>query len=333
MRDTDATAVRCRPIERHHARDISPAEFTRNFVATGRPVVIEMAVADWPALTKWTPEFFRTQLAGKQVDVSFNQRMNMDAFVDAMLASTPAQPGPYLFRVFVCPHLPELYPDVLPMNRYSFPSRYASALMPARWRRPDGYTKLLMGGAGSGFPIVHFDGENAHATITQVYGEKTFTLFAPSDSPYLYPKPETPNHSQIADVRHPDLARFPAFARATPCQTVLRAGDMIFVPCGWWHAANVDGLSISIGQNMLDASNWSRFAALVCAPDTGSPPWKRGLKRAWLQGLGALFAAREHLLPPDHPRPHNPLARWDPMFQEEIRAWQTWPVGDWARYS
>lgn len=332
MHNIDALAARALPIERHRARDLSPAEFNRNFVAAGRPVVVEMAVANWPALQKWTPEFFRHRFAGKQVNVSFNARMGMEAFVDAMLASTADQPGPYLFRVFVCPHMPELYPDVLPMNPYSFPGRYASSLMPARWRRPDGYTKLLMGGAGSGFPIVHFDGENAHATITQVYGEKVFTLFPPTDSAGLYPKADTPNHSQIQDVRHVDLQRFPLFTQTTPRQTTLRAGDMIFVPCGWWHAANVDGLSISIGQNMLDASNWSRFAALVCAPGTGSPAWKRTLKRAWLHGLGAMFDVREYLFPPNHPRPHNPLARWDPMFQDEIRPWQTWPTSDWARY-
>lgn len=148
-------------VERQHSSKLPPAQFMRDYVAANRPVVIEDAV-DWPALRKWSPEYFRAQLGDKEVDVTYRMKMKMGEFVDAVLASSAEQPGPYLYRLFICPHMPELLPDVLPQNLYCFPYRFASPLMPVTWRRPDGYIKLLMGGAGSRFPIVHFDGENAH---------------------------------------------------------------------------------------------------------------------------------------------------------------------------
>lgn len=316
-------------VERQHSSKLPPAQFMRDYVAANRPVVIEDAV-DWPALRKWSPEYFRARLGDKDVDVTYRMKMKMGEFVDAVLASSAEQPGPYLYRLFICPHMPELLPDVLPQNLYCFPYRFASPLMPVTWRRPDGYIKLLMGGAGSRFPIVHFDGENAHASVTQVYGEKEFVLFPPSDSANLYPKEHIPNHSWIQDIEHADAERFPLFAHATRYQATLRPGEMMFIPCGWWHAARVSGPSISIGQNLLDHSNWARFVSLVCAPGTGSLP-KRLPRRLWLNAVGAFFNARERLLPPRCARPGSRIARLAPMFPEEIRAPDTWPMATWTQ--
>lgn len=325
------TNAQVRPVERRHSSALAPADFLREYVATNRPVVIEDAVCEWPALRKWAPEFFKSEFADREVDVSYHSRMKMRDFIDGVLASTPERPGPYLYRLFICPHMPQLLPDVMPQNRYSFPYRYASPLMPWTWRRPDGYIKLLFGGAGSRFPVVHYDGENAHATVTQVYGDKTFVLFAPQDGEFLYPKEHIPNHSRIPDIDQADPERFPLFARATRYQTVLQPGDMVFIPCGWWHAARVSGPSISIGQNFMDGSNWARFVQLVCARSTGLPLWKRLPKRIWLGALGGLFALRESLLPANHPRPGNRLARWAPMFPEETSDPGTWPMATWTQ--
>lgn len=331
MSDASPANAAPAPIERRHSSTLSPAEFASDYIAQNRPVVVENAVPDWPALHKWTPEFFRTAFAEQEVDVTYRSRMRMDAFIDGVLASTPEHPGPYLYRVFICPHLPQLLPDVLPLNRYSFPHRFASPLMPWTWRRPDGFIKLLIGGAGSRFPIVHFDGENAHATVTQLYGSKIFVLFPPQDSEFLYPKEHIPNQSWISDIERADLQRFPLFAKATRYQTILQPGDTVFIPCGWWHAARVSGPSISIGQNLLDGSNWDRFVQLVCAPSTGLPLWKRVPRRMWLEALGSFFSWRERWLPPDRARPESLIARWAPMWPEEVSDSGTWPMATWTQ--
>ncbi len=46
---------------------------------------------------------------------------------------------------------------------------------------------------------MHFDGEDSHATITEIYGDKEFLVYAPEDTPYMYPSPKRANHSLVDD--------------------------------------------------------------------------------------------------------------------------------------
>jgi hypothetical protein len=163
--------------------------------------------------------------------------------------------------------------------------------MPSEWRRPDGYIKLLIGGEGGRFPVLHFDRENANATITEIYGDKEFLLYPPHDGQYLYPKSGQPNHSQVDN--HEDLRRFPLLARTTPFSTIVRPGDMIFVPCGWWHTARALGPSISVGMNLLDRSNWGGFVAEVCDQRDAASPARARFRRSYFRALGAFLNTLE----------------------------------------
>ena len=252
-------AAECHPIEHVEARTLSYDDFMTRYAHAGKPVVVTGVAADWPAMRKWTPEHFRERFGHKPVAVGYDRNLPFDDFIDQVLASSPEHPGPYMFRSFLHEVLPELLPDVIPQIKYAFPRRYACPLMPEQWRRPDGYLKLLVGGVGSKFPVMHFDGENAHAAITQIYGEKEFVIFPPEDSPYVYPKKFVPNHSMVDDPVMQDRERFPLLAKATLYRTVLGPGDMVFVPAHWWHAARALTTSISVCTNMLDGSNWDGF--------------------------------------------------------------------------
>uniref|UniRef100_E6PQY6 Putative Clavaminate synthase n=1 Tax=mine drainage metagenome TaxID=410659 RepID=E6PQY6_9ZZZZ len=117
-------------------------------------------------MQKWTPYYFKQHFGQHQVQVSYTKRMAFANFAGAVPASSEQHPGPYLYRLFFHEHLPELLPDLIPQNVYGFPLRHVSPLMPERWRRSDGFLKLLMGGPGSKFPVTHYDLEHAHAQIT-----------------------------------------------------------------------------------------------------------------------------------------------------------------------
>ncbi|MGB8378659.1 MAG: cupin-like domain-containing protein [Rhodanobacteraceae bacterium] len=324
-----ARPVRAVPVERHHSSTLSYESFLREYVATNRPVVVEAAVSAWPALQKWTPEYFSERFADIKVDVSYEQKMRFADFIDGVVRSSEQSPGPYMYRLFIGPHLPQLLSDVLPQNAYAFPRRLASSLMPKAWRRPDGYLKLLMGGVGGRFPTMHYDGENMHAAITEIHGDKTFVLYSPQDTKFLYPRPTLPNKTLIADIDDVDPVRFPLFARATRYQTTLHPGDMIFVPSKWWHTARVISTSISVCQNMVDGSNWRGFVADVCGPTRGRKRWKQFLKRVFLTALGLVFRMRELLLPPRHDRKLQILAAIAPLTAYEAADPKTWPMHEW----
>lgn len=282
-------------LETVRAADLSYRRFLDVYVHANRPVVLTGAVTVWPALRMWTPAYFKDRFGSKPVAVSYEEVMPFDRFIDGVMASDEECPGPYMFRLFLHEHLPEVLPDVIPQNVYAFPRRYASPLMRPQWRRPDGYLKLLIGGVGSKFPALHYDGDNAHATVTEVYGEKEFVMFAPEDGRLLYPNPNLPNRSLIDDLLRPDLQRFPLLARATCYRAVLKPGDMVFVPSRWWHTARPLTPSVSLCMNILDGSNWAGFVDETCADAAAQSAVKGQAYRVYLTTLGGVLSAGEWL--------------------------------------
>lgn len=283
------------PLEARDADDLPYEQFIADYVGRNRPLVVRGAVRDWPALKQWSPHYFRERFAHHDVAVAYGQSMPFDDFIDAVLASSAEKPGPYMYRLFLHEHLPDLLPDLVPQNRYAFPRRLASPLMPERWRRPDGYLKLLVGGVGSKFPVMHFDAENMHATVTEIYGDKEFVMFSPDDTPYLYANPARPNFSTVDDPCRQDRDRFPLLAQATLYRTVLGPGDMVFVPSRWWHTARPLNPSISVGMNILDGSNWGGFVADAVADIREGSPAKARAASAMFTAAGLAMSACEAL--------------------------------------
>jgi len=56
--------------------------------------VILDAVTEWPALRKWTPEYFKQSFDDEVVQVTYRERMKMSDFIDAALASSTEHPVP-----------------------------------------------------------------------------------------------------------------------------------------------------------------------------------------------------------------------------------------------
>lgn len=321
------------PVERRRAEDLPYAAFLRDYVAGNHPVVIEGAASGWPAVRKWTPDYFKTRFGSKPVNVSYKETMPFADFIDGVLASTDTTPGPYMYRLFICIHLPELLEDLDDSNPYGFARRLASPLMPRRWRRPDGFLKLLIGGVGGRFPVMHYDGENMHAAISEIYGDKEFILYPPEDTPYLYPKQDMPNQTRIEDIGNPDPDKYPLFAKATRHRTVLKPGDTIFVPSRWWHTARVLSPSVSVCTNQLDTTNWDGFVREVCQPMFGGSWVKRETKRALLKSLGPVLSVFEKLGRGRAKRDDGFSARigrmapWSPAQAADA---QEWPIGNWT---
>ena len=283
------------PIERVDGTQLSYNDFLARYMHASKPVVITNVASDWPAMRQWTPEYFKQRFGSQPVAIGYDRNMPFDQFIDQVLASSPENPGPYMYRSFLHEVLPELLPDVIPQNKFAFGRWFASPLMLEKWRRPDAYLKLLIGGVGSKFPVMHYDGENAHAAITEIYGDKEFVMYAPEDGQYLYPKKFFPNHSMVDDPVMQDLARYPLLAKATQYRTTLKPGDMIFVPAKWWHAARALSTSISVCTNMLDGSNWDEYVEEVAGDEAKKAPRKARVMRGYLRAVGRLLSAMERL--------------------------------------
>ena len=283
------------PVPRVHARDLPYDTFLRTYVARNLPVVIQDAAPGWSALQNWTPEYFREKFGEQVVEVTYGVKQKMADVMDGVLASTAAKPGPYLHKVIIHQHMPQLLPALSPENAYAFPRRFCSPLMPKRFHRPDGYLKLLIGGVGGKFPLMHYDSDNAHAMITEIYGDKEFVLFAPEDSPYVYPHANSPSTSQIDNLDQVDLDRFPAFAKATQYRVIIKPGETIFVPSRWWHSARVISTSVSVCTNMIHSTNWDGFIDISCVSPDGKTRPGQLAKRIYLRLAGAAMSVIEKI--------------------------------------
>lgn len=109
----------------------------------------------------------------------------------------------------------------------------------------------------------------------QLMGQKTFYLYPPSDSKYLYPFSAF-GHAPEASPVNPlavDLDKFPLARHATPIEVTLKAGDALFLPIYWWHAVQ-GGLETTMSVNIWckgrTFSSWA--GALQLMP--------RGIKQA-----------------------------------------------------
>ncbi|HZP65430.1 MAG TPA: cupin-like domain-containing protein, partial [Rudaea sp.] len=125
--------------------------------------------------------------------------------------------------------------------------------------------EIFFGGAGGRFPYLHYDVMHLHAWITQLYGEKEFVLYAPGQEQFLYPRPDLPWQSSIRNHHAPDYARYPLLLNARAQKIVLRPGETLFLPCGWWHTARSLGVTISIAFDQLGPDNWDDFRNDVVA--------------------------------------------------------------------
>lgn len=280
--------------------NLSHEDFVRQYLNPCRPVIITDAARDWKAYSKWMPEFFKEELGSKDVEVNGKQDKLRD-FINLVLTSTNDNPAPYLHGTDILGLFPELMPDIQPHLTYMLPNRLMSRFLFFLWlRKPamrEGFPELLIGGKGGQFPVLHYDGWYTHAFITQLYGDKEFTLYPPEQVKYLYPMEKNWNNSSIQDIQYPNLDRYPLFAKATPLKAIVKEGETIFLPSGWWHTTRMLTTSIAVSLNSVSESNWQQFSKEVVRllRHKYNKPIVAIAAKVYLAGLGLLLSFLEHV--------------------------------------
>ncbi len=238
--------------------NIGQKELLNDYVHKNKPVIITDVAKTWPAVGKWTPDFFKANYP--KVTKEINGRViSLAEQIDLVKASTPENPAPYPYNLEIPDYFPELMKDLEPQFVFGKMDRGASSLMPRILLHGTPIHEVFFGGNGSSFPFVHYDALFLHTQITQIHGDKDFVLFHPDDTPYLYPRAENEKFSQVRNVFDPDLVNFPLFAKAKPYFETIRQGETIFFPCGWWHTTLTHGPSITYGRVVLNSINYDRY--------------------------------------------------------------------------
>jgi histone arginine demethylase JMJD6 len=272
---------------------ISMAEFAAEYRNPRRPVILTDAARDWPVYGRGTADFFRREYGDRVVRVRGHDYA-LRELIDLLQASTAEQPAPYPCKFEITKDFRELLPEVTPRFGYSLPDRQANPLMPQQLFKYVNNLEIFFGGPGGEFPYLHYDVMRLHAWITQLHGDKEFTIYAPGQEHLLYVNPDMPWQSSIKDHHHPDYAAYPLLREAKAQKLVIHAGETLFLPCGWWHTARSLNVTVSVAFDQLGADNWSAFIGDVIEQRRRrGHPVKALLLQLYLGSIGPLLSMAE----------------------------------------
>jgi len=117
-------------------------------------------------------------------------------------------------------------------------------------------------GTGDTRSGLHVDAVQSHFWMAMISGRKRWGIVTPDHVPFLYPNPNTATFD-IGDIFDVDLARYPLASKAKIWETIIEAGDLIFVPGGSAHQIrNLDTI-VAISMNFIDEENVARALPLL----------------------------------------------------------------------
>ncbi len=236
--------------------DISYKDFMDNFYKLGIPVVFKNASKVWKANGLFKPEWFRKNFGERAIDKN-GRKYTMNEVLDLVESSSESNPAPYPFIFDIPALMPEVLPLIEPLDlNYARPNWLSS-----KWFQRGNWgsvTEIFIGGPGGRFPYVHLDYYHLNAWITQLYGDKQFTVFPRGQEAYLYPKNDDPWRSDI-NIFEPDYNKYPLYRNATPINFTVSAGETLFIPFGTWHTAYSLTPTISVAFDQLNAKNFKPF--------------------------------------------------------------------------
>lgn len=113
---------------------------------------------------------------------------------------------------------------------------------------------LLVSLPGALTPL-HIDNNGTIATIAQLKGRKTATLYSPDDLRHVR-NPEI----GFLDPEQPDERDFPTWERAVKWVADLDVGQVLFVGTNWAHHVKTVETSISVSFDFVDRTNLAAYA-------------------------------------------------------------------------
>eukprot|EP00871_Galdieria_phlegrea_P002182 jgi/Galph1/2965/GphlegSOOS_G1616.1 len=236
-------------IQRYHVNELDVRSFIDQFERANLPVIIQGEVCQWPAYQKWN----RSYLLETCGDFPFSvgpTKMTMTDYIHYMDSHIDGNPL-YLFEKNFC-KLSSMaldYQSPLYFQNRDFREVYG--------KRPD-HRWLIYGPCRSGSRF-HIDPNQTCAWNAVIRGRKKWVLFPPScPPPGVFPNED---YSQVVSPIFL-LEWFTSFyeearKRKEMMECVVEAGEMIFIPRGWWHIVINLEESLAITENYVAESNLS----------------------------------------------------------------------------
>ena len=238
-------------IERRPFSSLSVDAFRRDYLPHGTPVILSDALQDWPLFNMSREEsiIHFAELKGITRHGDYAQKTfstdrdfrstSIAEFIQSLeRPRAPGEPAPYMGNNLVPAQLLALI---------RFPHYFQRSL----YIKP----RIWIGPKGTLTPLHRDDSDNLFA---QVWGRKSFILAAPHHREALGTWSTSEGGGlEGCDVNpdHPDDEKYPAARGVVFHRIVLEAGDLLFLPEGWFH--QVESVSTSLSVNFwVDSGRW-----------------------------------------------------------------------------
>ncbi|CAG8870119.1 hypothetical protein PS627_03865 [Pseudomonas fluorescens] len=241
-------------VERIERAQMSLERFRDHYLAKGTPVILSDALQDWPLFTMGREASLAhfAELQGItrhgdyvaktfSTDRDFRSTSMADfiASLDEPANGGTGAPPAYMGNNIVPEKLLELirFPDYFERSRFIAP-------------------RIWIGPKGTLTPLHRDDTDNLFA---QVWGQKSFILAAPHHRPVLGTWSTSPKGGLDGcdfNPDAPDYQRFPGARNVNFLRVVLQAGDLLFLPEGWFHQVESVSTSLSVNFWVNSGRGW-----------------------------------------------------------------------------
>ena len=228
-----------REIDRRHR--LSRAEFLRDYYSQNRAVLISGMMEDWPAMQKWSLDYFSETLGEREIQVQFGRNSDPDYELNQ----------PRHVRSMPFKHYIQSIRDAGVTNDFYMTANNSGSNVRALgelWQDIvqipeylDGRDQFAgffwLGPAGTRTPFHH---DLTNNFMAQVMGRKRILIIPACEIQRTY------NHLHCftkVDGRQIDFDQHPAMREAVVQEVILNPGEILFLPVGCWHY--VEGLDIS----------------------------------------------------------------------------------------
>ena len=217
--------------------------FFKEYWTKNKPVVIKDFAKAWPAISKWSFDYFADNYGDELVEVQTKRESDSDYELNSIAHKTKMPLREFVAKIKSVDSSNDFY---MTANNQAFKDTKLGGLLSDIGRVPscltepraDGTTQLWMGPKGTVTPLHHDEIAIMHA---QIVGRKKWKLISPFNTPNLY------NHKAVfsqVDLENINYDRFPKMLDVKILEVVVEPEEALFIPIMWWH--NVVSLDRSI---------------------------------------------------------------------------------------
>ncbi|WP_082555892.1 cupin-like domain-containing protein [Pseudomonas sp. Root329] len=233
--------------------------FQKNYLMNEKPVILKGMGKDWPAIRRWSADFFRNTYGHVKVPVCYYKTKRQERYknqtkmplgeyiylAERNNASDNNAELPYLGGWIYHKEFPELLDDI-DMTLPCFPDNWLYKL-PSSISIPP--TNLLIGYQHVSSPL-HTDSFFVNSVLTMIVGEKKARLVSPSHTFAV---------SNGQDLFNPDITNEVLKQGADIFEGTISAGDALYIPPGWWHNVINCGFTIAVQNLHIDTYRFPLF--------------------------------------------------------------------------